>query len=55
MFSTMLTAMNSGGAGPSLFFFFVQDLGLLLVSKTYPHRPQALKNVKNGGNSDTEA
>ena len=25
--------------------FFVQDLGLALVSKTCPHRPQAFKTV----------
>ena len=28
--------------------FFLQDLGLALVTKTCPHRPQAIKRAKNG-------
>ena len=28
--------------------FFAQDVGLALVVKTCPHRPQAFENVNNG-------
>ena len=28
--------------------FFLQDLGLALVTKTCPHRAQAIKRAKNG-------
>ena len=38
--------MNGGRGRHSQ--FFVVDLGLALVAKTFPHRPQAFEMVNNG-------
>ena len=45
--SIVLIAMNSGEES-DMSTFFALDLGLALVAKTCPYRPQAFKKVNNG-------
>ena len=45
--SIVLIAMNSGEES-DMATFFALDLGLALVAKTCPYRPQAFKKVNNG-------